>query len=287
MSDNSFIFMIISGGVLTFVGIIGNSLVLFILTRKKFRSISMFRYYSFVTVFETLQIPIIWIYIFSDFILINKYEIVCKLTQYFSNLFGVFLSWMSAIISIDRYIGVKYSTKYLFRNNFGFQFTIIACLLLVSSMVSVPYYYFDNIYSLGNVTQCNYAEDPWIGIKLDIVLLVAYLLSPFSISVTFSCLTAYQLIQKKKILHVKNFNKEKRYLKVLISMDLFYLICYLQWCVYTILNDVFSIQNYYPSFMAILYSISIFLFYVYQSFSFFVYFLSNKQFRSFFLKAKH
>ena len=281
----NYYFNMSTAGILTTVGLIGNLLVLFILTRKKFRSVSMFRYYSFVTAIETLQIPIIWVYNFPDFFNFNENELVCKLIQFFSNLLAVFVTWMPAIISFDRFVSVIYPTKFLFRNKFNFQLVILACLFLSSSILSSPLYYFDEIFLVQNVSQCGYTENPWTGIQIDISLLFLSLLIPFSISFTFSCLTAYQLIHKRKNLrHTKNFKKEKRLLKVLISMDVFYFACNLPFCVYTILKDVFIIENYYPLFMLIFYDISNFIFYVYQSFSFFVYFLSNKQFRSFFLK---
>ena len=294
MSNNSSIFIdsfnyyfnMATGSVISIVGLIGNLLVLFILTRKQFRNVSMFRYYSVVTAVETLQIPIIWIYNFPDFFYFNENEFVCKFIQSGSTLLLVFVTWMPPIISIDRFVSVKYPNKFLFRNKFKFQLSILACLLLGSLAASIPYYYFDKITTIANVTQCSYNEDPWIGFEINISLLVLSLFLPFTISITFGCLTAYQLINKKKRLNIKNFNKEKRLLKVLISMDVFYLICNLPWGVFTILNCIFSMEEYYPSSMIIFYDISNFMFYIYQSFSFFVYFLSNKQFRNYLLKKK-
>ena len=186
----NYYFNMSTGSVISIVGLIGNLLVLFILTRKQFRSVSMFRYYSFVTAIETLQILIIWVYNFPHFFYFNENELICKLIQFFSNLLGVFVTWISPVISIDRYVGVKCPNKFLFRNKFKFQLTLIACLLLASSIASIPLYYFDKITSVANVTQCGYNENPWTGFTINISLLVLSIFVPFTISITFSCLTA-------------------------------------------------------------------------------------------------
>ena len=294
MSDNNnstfidsfnYYFNVSTGSVISIVGLIGNLLVLFILTRKQFRSFSMFRYYTVVTAVETLQIPIIWVYYFPDFFYFNKNELVCKLIQFFSNLLSVFITWMLPFISIDRFVDCKYPNKFCFRNNFNFQLTIIICLLIGSSIASIPIYYYDHVLSTDDLIQCTYNDNPLVGLTINSLFIVTSLLIPFIISFTFSCLTADQLINKRKRLNIKNFNKEKRLFKVLISMDVFFFICNLPWGVFIILSTIFSMDGYYPSSMVIFYDISNFMFYVYQSFSFFVYFLSNKQFRKFFQKA--
>ena len=281
----NYYFNMSTAAVLTGVGMIGNSLVLFVFTRKKFRNISMFRYYSFVTTFEILQIPFIWVYYFPDFFSFNENELVCKLIQFSSTLLLSFVAFMQPIISIDRFFESKYPKRFFFRNKFNFQLIISAGLLLGSSIVSIPFYYYDNIYFVENSTECSYNENSWIGMEIDISVLIISLFVPFIISITFSCLTAYHLIQSKKRLQIKNFKKEKRLLKILISMDVFLFICNLPWCVYIILKSILNIENMMvSSSMIITYDISNFLFYVYQSFSFFVYFLSNKQFRIYILK---
>ena len=49
-----------SNSFLTFFGVIGNSLVLFILSRKIFRDIPMFRYFFITAVFQIFQLILIW-----------------------------------------------------------------------------------------------------------------------------------------------------------------------------------------------------------------------------------
>ena len=190
---------------------------------------------------------------------------------------------MPAIISVDRFVSVKYYKKFYYRNEFQFQFWIIIALLLFALITSSPFYYYDRVYSVNNQTQCGFNEYLWIEIAIEIQLVVFWTLVPFLISLMFSCFTAYQLIKNKKILHLKNFKKEKRLLKTLISMDVFYFMCNLPWCVYTIVNEIFTVEeDYHPYLMAILFDISNFLFYAYQSFSFFVFYFSNKQFKNYF-----
>ena len=280
----TFYFNISTAVILTIVGFIGNSLVLFILTRKQFRNVSMFRYHSLLVTFETLQMISIWILNFPNIFLLNENTIACKLIQYVSKVVASSVTWFGPIISIDRFISVKCPNNFLIRNKVKFQVTIIACLIFGSSIKSIPFYYFYNLYSINNTTQCVFTESSSTKMLLDILLHVLSLCFSFSISIISNCLTSYQLIHRRKRLNIKIFKKEKRLYKILISMDVFFFICYSPWCVYTILNDTFTAKNYFPSSMTIFFNIANFMFYLYQSFSFVVYFLSNKQFRSFFAK---
>ena len=282
----NYFFNLSTSGILTIVGIIGNSLVLFIFRRKQFRDISMFRYYSFLVALETVEIPLIWIYYFPKIFLFNKIEIICKLLQFFSSVLAVFATLMPVVISVDRFVNVKYPRKFQYMNEFKFQLSVVVGLLICSSVISFPLYYYNELYSFENITQCNYADNPWTGMQIDISFLVISVFIPISISITFSILTVYQLIHSKKRLSTNNdFKKEKKLLKILISMDIFNLVCNFPFAIYTLLNDIFILENYYPAYtMTIFYDISNFLFYSNQSLSFFVYFLSNQQLRNFFFQ---
>ena len=282
-SEFSYYFNISIGGFLTFFGLIGNMIVLCIFCRKSFRKIAMFRYCSFLVASETIQLLMFWPFNFPDTFLINENQISCKMIEYFSYTIGNFDTWMVIVISLDRFISVKYPHDFRFRKSFNFQITILAVLLLISMMINVPFYLFDSIYTIENQTFCDYHENPNVGIIIDFSSLVVSLLFPFIVSLTLSCLTGYNLIKKKRILNSLKFSKEIRLLKILISMDLFFFICYFPWCLYTILSDALGLQSIYPVSMNYFYDLANFMFYVYQSCSFVVYICSNKKFKEYFL----
>jgi hypothetical protein len=54
-------FQLASNSFVTFFGVVGNSLVLYILSRKIFRNIPMFRYFLITTIFQLFQLVLAWI----------------------------------------------------------------------------------------------------------------------------------------------------------------------------------------------------------------------------------
>jgi hypothetical protein len=95
------------------IGLIGNSLSVFIIIKKQFRRVSFFRYLAFSIINDTIVLITMWLYTIPDYF--QTSSIGCKLTQYFGFLFYQFCPWIEVVSSIDRVISVKYPTKYKFR----------------------------------------------------------------------------------------------------------------------------------------------------------------------------
>ena len=240
--DLRYYFNMATTSILTTGGIIGNSIVIYILTREAFRGQSMLRYYSFLVFMQTLELLAIipfnvqFLSVFN-----NLYE--CKLIQYFSYSASLLISWLSAFISLDRFMSVKYSNKFAFRNKIGYQLSMVSTILLISLISNIPYYYFTEIFEDSKGLKCSYDKNPIIGIDLIISYLIINILVSFVVSITFDCLTGYQLINNKRRFNGKIFLKEKRLFKILISMDIFYLICFFIWFIYKIVFIYYSLNN--------------------------------------------
>ena len=268
--------------ILTIFGLLGNITVLFVYTRKKFRNIPMFRYYSISLVFETLELLLIWPYNFDEFFQFNKNSISCKIVQYLAYLFGVYISWIAVLIPIDRFISVRYPHQFRMKKTWLFQFSCLFVAFIILSFLYTPYFIFNVIIRDSNATFCG-VKDKFTGIFMDISDFVISTLLPFIIMISLTFLTGYSLIHNKIRFNIRKHKKEKRLLKILISMDVFFFLCYFPWSAYVITNDVFMSQNISLDYMSIVYNITNFLIFFYCSCSFFIHFICNKKFRLYLL----
>ena len=270
--------------ILTAGGIIGNSMVIYILTKKAFRRQSMFRYYSFLVFMQTLELLTLLPFNIPVMSLYNNL-LVCKCVQYFSYSASQFISWLSAFISLDRFMSVKYLNKFAFRNKIGYQVSMISTMLLISLISNIPHYYFTEIFEDTSGLHCSYDKNPVTGIELIISYLITNFLVPFVFSLTFNCLTGYQLINNRTRFDGKTFLKEKRLFKILISMDFFFFFCFLIWFIYKIVYIHYSLNNIIlPNSMVYFYYVAGFFYYCNGACSFFVFIVSNRQFRKYFSK---
>ena len=73
------IFILSSSTVLTIFGVIGNTLVLYILTQKEMRKVSMFRYLIAASFFDLVNCLTLWPYNYPKFFLMNSYLLSCKM----------------------------------------------------------------------------------------------------------------------------------------------------------------------------------------------------------------
>ena len=270
--------------VLTIVGIIGNLIVIFVFTRKNFRSIPMFNYYSIAILFETLQILPLLPYNFPNYFLINENKFSCKFFQYYSYLTAQYTAWIGLVISIDRFISVKFSNKFAFRSKFSFQATVLAILFFISIAASFPHYQLNDIVPISNTTgYCGFNGNKFANIALDVTTLIINLFIPFVVGIIFSCLTYYQLRNNKIRFDMNKLNKERRLFKILVAMDLYFFLCYFSWFAYVISNDINVMFGVASNQLLILYNFAVFFYYIYDACNFFLHFLCNKQFRNYFL----
>ena len=78
-------FNIISLAVTSVVSLIGNSLVLFIITRPRLLKVAMFRYYIAVTIIDTINVLATFLYVFPKYTGFNTNKFSCKLINFTTN----------------------------------------------------------------------------------------------------------------------------------------------------------------------------------------------------------
>ena len=279
MSDNidsSLIFTInfTSTAVLTVFALVGNSLVLFILSKPEFLKVSMFRYLFAATIFDTINVLASWPSVFPDAFQINNNSLSCKLYLYFFFIPFQTSPWIISMSSVDRYLSIKYPKSLGFRNKFGFQMTAIIIIVVAIIMIDTPFLIYHDVVS--NETGCaptTYQVQFYLDILNDLVSTII----PFCFMISTTLLTAYLLINQKAKLKVnsKKLKKEMQLIKILFALDFYFLICNLPCCILTIVDDVLGINYFNTLSFYILNALSN----VFFSCDFFIYFSFNKLFK--------
>ena len=260
-------------------GLIGNTLVIYILSRPKFKKESLFRYLLIASINDTIFLSYIWSLSYISEFKLNSIEILCKLFFYTSRIFFSLSPWIIVISSIDRFIATKYPTHYLFRKKFKYQALVILIVFISITLINIPYYYFIKIININtNLTSCQF-EDLNTLFFIDLLGFLSGTIIPFFMMVLFNSMTFKELLKSKKTIQRKKFDKEYRFFKILIFMNLFFLICYLPIYIYTVTYDILGIQYVGTSGFVYLNYLTFF----YSSLNFFVYFSSNKLFRKYVL----
>jgi len=267
-------FKITTTFIIKFIGIPGNFMIIYIYTRENFRKVPMFRYFIVSTLFETINLLLYWPLISSS---INSNSLFCKLSQYLSYLVSLNISWIGVLVSIDRYLSIKYPYKFKFRSEFIYQMIFIISILIISILINIPIAHY---YSSYNNT-CD-IKDEEISLKINIIDLLVSTVIPFIIMILSSALIGSYLIKNKMKFKDKTLDKEKQLIKILFSMDIFFFICYSPYSVYAILEAKNNIDDSSKSYYEKLYLFVNFVLLIYCSFGFFMHLICNIQFRKYF-----
>jgi hypothetical protein len=275
-------FNIISQAVTSVVSIIGNSLVLVIITRPKLFEISMFRYYIAATVIDTINVLATPLYVFPEYTGFNTNQLSCKLINFITNVFYIMSPWTVVLACLDRYLSVKYPNRFEFTKDLRCQILALIIVYCVITLINTPFYIFS---VLGdNQTFCYIAADFNIQYSMDIFNAFQATFVPFFIMMLTSLLTTRQLIINKKKFNKREFRNEMKFVKIMLAMNFFFLATNLPYSIVNVVYYTIGISDFTDYFS---YDISLFLNNIYYSCDFFVFFLSNRLFRQCFFKLIH
>jgi hypothetical protein len=244
------------------IGIPGNIFVFCVYSRKKYRNVAMFRYLMVSVVCGTIQILLNCFFVSASVYIQN--DIFCKISTYFQYISCGFVAWVTAVISIDRYFNVKYPRKYLFRNEFSFQLTILFIAFITTLLVYSPVIFHYNLVfnSVLNSTVCGFFDSRSEFI-INVSSCILSLFVPFSIMMILTFLATRNLMKLKSNMNINVLKNELKLLEILLGLDLFFFSCYFPYytCILTfnylslghnsksqtILNFSIFIKNFYFS----------------------------------------
>ena len=276
-----------------FLGILSNSVTIFVLSRRKLKGSWLNAYFRILTLnnilknilfaFDTVNSPLSTTFFTGN--------ISCKLSQYFNYVFNAATPWILAFMSIDRYITIRFFRKPNILGTKTFNFAIFAliyswnflyystCIIYFQSYNSFS----DENYNQINLTVFNIADNETICLVLEpeTRISLGYLdsfnstLLPFFVMFLFSILIIIKLFKtRNKISHEKNasYSVKKR-----LKNDLkFSIIIIILDALFFVFNSPISINGMYSlSNNDFLETFSE----LYHSIDFFVFFLTNSLFR--------
>jgi hypothetical protein len=256
--------------IFTIIGIIGNTIVIYILTKPNFRKESTFRFLIISTIGSSIKLSATWPSSFYQSAILD--DLNCKILSYMGFLIGRFPPWINGLGSIDRYISVKYPQKFKFRNQFKYQALAVLIVFIALIFLDLPFYFY--VGKQLNRTSCE-EINPEAGIFLNIYYLILTILIPVTISLVTAYLTSKQLIKHKKKLHIVNFKKEKQHFYVLLGINILFTFSQIPYILFLSICVIMKMEFFGTLVYYIVYSLTN----VYVSFDIIIYFISNKLFR--------
>ena len=268
---------------LTIVGLFGNSLVFYILSRPKFIKEMIFRYFIISEVVGCLNIILVWLLLIPSLTNWNFPVVYCKILTYLMYCTYNFYPWCSVLNSIDRFISVKYQAKFKFRKELKNQLLVVAGCFMVFMLTNIPFI----LYEEKNSNVFCMIIDVNIGFKIYLVQLIVSSILPctlMTISIIFS--VRHLMAQRRKFFNRKNrrkYRRERNFLKNILFMEVWFLICYSPICIGSFLQYTLDFNYINKSFWMLLMSLFNILSLVQSTCNFFVFLMSNKVFRKYFL----
>jgi hypothetical protein len=260
---------LVSSIVVTTIAIIGNSAVVFILSKPIFQKEPLFRYLIFATVVDTVNIFQIWPNSFPEVFMINEIVLSCKLLYFLAGVVNTFSALNNVLVSIDTLVIVKYSRRFQFRKKYKNQMLIELIIFLVSCMISLPFIFY-MILKDGLCSGLTFDISFYINLYYSTVSIIL----PVIIIVLVSTITFIHLKKTQKRINPKKFKKSKSLLKITLG-----------------LNSLFFISNFPPFVVGMIFNLSnnnmpdliynflALLSYIYYSCDFFIYMVANRLFR--------
>ncbi len=265
--------------ILTIVEIFGNSISLFILTRKDFIKVPMFRYLILIFCCESISLVLMWLQ-FVPLLLKREPPVVyCQIFIYLVYIGYKFYPWIHVLNSFDRLLFIKFSTKFKKLRSKTFQFLILTAIFAVCCFACVPYILYE---TPSNQTVCT-STDRAFGFFMSLQNLVFADLIPFGLML-FSTSLNIQYLMKNNFTSKnvgKKYSREKGFLKSVLSMDVWLFMCYTP---YSLLNfskyaDIFNEKHeLWPFF----HNLSIIIVISETSCNFFVLLICNTLFRRYY-----
>ena len=261
-------FSFVSSVTITTIAIIGHTAVNLILSKQQFRKEPLFRYLFICTVFDILEVCLIWPSLFQDQLRISKLRWACLSYYYINAVISLSVSWIQALVTFDTLILVKYP-KSKFRKNYKYQIFILSIVFFASCLAGMPYLFF-LVLRDGRCTGLSFLVSFYMNLYITTILAII----PFILIFVGSLATFLHLRKTQLNINKKNYKKSKRFFKLTLGLNFFFIICIF---IPLLVCIIFTTTNtYLPDFLYY----SFFLLQAgYYSCDFFIYLLVNRKFR--------
>jgi hypothetical protein len=212
---------------ITMTGLITNTLSFVVFSRKRFKNTIFSTYFRFYIIFQTLNLmyPIQKaLRLNFNISFSNLQNFTCRLIYYFAYVSYSVPQWYLVLISIDRFLSISHSDKFLFKNKSKFQllfslFIIIMNICFYSPVLLFQFESFQN--NQTNITEitnkCNN-----VSLLINIMDLFQSSLIPFVLMILSTCFTIKKVFESRKLIN-KNKSKDVKFATISIITNLIFL----------------------------------------------------------------
>jgi hypothetical protein len=280
---------------ITLIGLITNTISFVIFSRKRFQNTIFSTYYRLFILFQSLNLIILPINKMLElnfniyFSKISSFS--CKLRFFYPNFNFSNAAWLLLAISIDRYLSITNSNKFLFRKRPQFQILTCCCIFLYNACFFTSswfYYLKETTFNQTNQTKTSY-KCVVSSIHVDLMEFFQQILCPSFFTILFTIFTIKNVFQSRKITHsysstnstTKTIRVDRKFFISSITINVLFLLLNLPYFMFSILNDytnLFIDQNDYYLFKYFE-SISYFCLYINLSLTFFINYFVNSMFK--------
>ena len=282
LSSISYEFTLIISIIWTIIGFTGNSIVVVVLIKPKFRNLPIYRYLIVANITDIAVLATMWPYTLPSSM--NDDRIKCKLSNYFGNLLYDFSSWINVTILLDRLLSVKFSTRFKFRSQLKYQMLALLFFFVFLVFFNIPTLLLYDLNSDSNTTTICSTSNPYDQFLVDFSTFAISLIVPIIIMTSCTFSIGRHLIQNKMRLSNNRigFRKEIHLIKVMTAMNGFFLICNSPFFIQLTVFDLFNYNGETFYYQNIVYNTTNMLAYFQNTSGFLLCFAFNKVFREYF-----
>ncbi|CAF0808259.1 unnamed protein product [Brachionus calyciflorus] len=248
-------FLLIANLLMTPMGLVANTLSIFVFLGKRFESNFIRNYYITIAIYDNLTAIIAFIYLFPfgfrlDLQIMSV--VSCRLIAYYIRIIPQMSAWVNVMLTIDMLSTVKRVKRNgLLQNTKTFIIAMIL-LLVLFHLVDAPNLWLrlENVES-GNTTRVICTGDPFIVLFRDLISQVFRVYMPY-ITVFFLNLWLIKILtqSKRKVLN-NTSRKDWSFAFSIMSMNVFYCINSAPLSVIIILTQINANDSYYRSYITI------------------------------------
>jgi len=175
------------------IGLLGNSIAIFIFLRKRFIKLLARNIYLSMLIFDNIKL-ISYLVIGTSISLNHDLRVVsefsCKLIAYIQTSLTAICAWLTAYSSFDKFISIKYKHFQINKN------LVILFIISFNLIYSVSYPFFSEITLIRNQSNQTFSDCVHNDIFFSLEMAFSFVL-PFIIMIIFTTLLLYTIIESR------------------------------------------------------------------------------------------
>ena len=216
------------------IGILANSLIIFVIIHGSLRKSVFMNLLMTLAIFDSLFLmAIINIRegIFGQ-ILVGPSTLHCSLSRFLNLVSGLVSSWITVLISIERFIAIYYPFKVHIYCTKMKSCMIISSITIFACLSAVPFFYISKVINSENGPDCQIVFTGTLVLAYRLVVLTFYSIVPFFIVTIFNILMIKKLrvqksfVMKSQVIQSTRISSaaNKSHFVMMVSVCLFFVV---------------------------------------------------------------